>query len=419
MFINRHARRLFSGVLFFLSCLLFLAGCQEKISSVGYNFLRDTVFIGTTTLSDTGIFTLTPTTVKIVNTLGRHYTLNYASPYLFMGKVTEEQLESWIVIKAPLVPDTVGTIDSVLLSLPMHYAYLYGDASSTTIDFSVYIETQNKASDSASSLSMSDLSPLPVGSFSGVIATDSTPSITIKLDSLALAPWVHTASLAFVLVPNTAMKNIRVFASNDAGDLLNYPHIEYYSKHDTSLVINFNHPAYDYHFVTDSLSAPAGEFSLRGSVARRERIVLNIKSLKAKLGLNPYATFNNAMLQLHLDPSLSKTSSIPVDTLGPALYELFAPQVPDSAVSLIVFGTRDNNDQNIFNFQIRTVIEDALRKGLDSVTLEMRTGHAQRTISGILVYAEDYHVNRWTFYDVTASEISKRPKLVVSYSYLK
>jgi hypothetical protein len=215
------------------------------------------------------------------------------------------------------------------------------------------------------------------------------------------------------------MKNIRVLASNDVGDLLNYPHIEYYTKIDTNISIRVYQPQYDYHLVTDGLAAPPGEFTLRGSAAKRERIVLDMKSLKAKLSLNPYATFNNALLELHLDQALTKTSSVPTDTLGPAMYELFAPQTPDSAVSLIVFGTRNKNDQNQYDFQIRTVIENALRKGQDSVILELRTGYALRIISSVQVTVEDYQVNRWTFYDNTSADLSKRPKLVVSYSYLK
>lgn len=403
----------------FIAVFLFtLSSCEEKLSGIGYDFLRDTVVVKTTTLGDSGVFTSSSLSKKDVNALGVTFTLNYSSPYLFIGKVPAENLESWIVLKAPLLPDTVGEVLSVELELPMRNVFLYGETSTDSISFSVYLETAGKVTDSTRTLTKADLSANPIGFGYARIAKDSLGTVNVLLDSAAVAPFIHTASLAFVLVPNDVMKNIRSFAAIDAGDELFYPQVHYTTLKNGDTTEKYYSPKFDYHLVTDDAPVLPGTFRLRGAAANRHRFTLDVKAIREQLALDPYATFNNGLLQLQLEPTATSSSVVPTDTLAAILAEIAAPQATDSAVILRSYGFRDDITSNAYNFQIREVIEKALRGGLDSVVLELRTGYAQRLFTGVSVAVEDYHLNRWTFYDVSATDPTKRPKLLLTYSYL-
>lgn len=414
---NHPASRKIIGIL--IAVFLFtLSSCEEKLSGIGYNFLRDTVAVKTTILSDAGIFTSSTVAKKDVNAQGVAFTLNYASPHLFIGKVTGEDLESWIILKAPLVLDTVGTLLSAYLELPMRNAFLYGETTTDSISFSVYLETAGKVTNSTSTLTKADLSANPVGYGYASVKKDSLGTLKVALDPALIEPLTHTASLAFVLVPNPSMKNIRSFASADAGDVVQYSKIHYSTVKNGDTTETNHKPEFDYHLVTDDAAVLPGTFRLRGAAAIRHRFTLDIRAIREQLALDPFATFNNALLQLQLEPSGTSSSIVPTDTIAAILAEIAAPQTNDSAVILRSYGFRDEITSNAYNFQIREVIEKALRNGLDSVILELRTGYALRLFTGVQVAVEDYHVNRWTFYDVSATDPTKRPKLLLTYSYL-
>ncbi|HEY6172540.1 MAG TPA: hypothetical protein VIX80_09815, partial [Candidatus Kapabacteria bacterium] len=367
----------------FIAIFLFtLTSCEEKLSGIGYNFLRDTVAVKTTTLGDSGIFISSPVSKKDINALGVTFAFNYASPHLFIGKAPTEDIESWIILKAPLVHDSVGSLVSAYLELPMRNTFLYGETTSDSISFSVFLETSGKVTDSTRTLSKADLSANPVGFGHAKVAKDSLGTIKVTLNSTLVAPFIHTASLAFVLVPNDEMRNIRSFAATDAGDVLLYPKIHYSTlkNGDTAATETDHIPKFDYHLVTDDASVLPGTFRLRGAAANRHRFTLNIKAIREQLALDPFVTFNNGLLQLQLDATSS--SVVPTDTIAPILAEITTPETTDSAVILRSYGFRDDMASNAYNFQIREVIEKALRNGLDSVVLELRTGYAQRLFTG-------------------------------------
>jgi hypothetical protein len=398
--------------------LFTLSSCEEKLSGIGYDFLRDTVAVKTITLDDPGLFTSSSISKKDVNALGVTFTLNYASPHLFIGKVPNENLESWIILKAPFVPDTVGTLLSAYLELPMRNTFLYGETTTDSISFSVYLETSGKVTDSTRTLTKADLSASPVGYGYASVAKDSLGTLKVLLDPASIIPFIHTASLAFVLIPNDVMKNIRSFAATDAGDVVQYSKVHYSTVKNGDTTETNHTPKFDYHLVTDDAPELPGTFHLRGAAANRHRFTLDIKAIREQLALDPFATFNNGLLQLQLEPNNTSSSVIPTDTIAAILAEIAAPQTSDSAVILRSYGFRDGITSNAYNFQIREIIEKALRNGLDSVVLELRTGYALSLFTGVQVAVEDYHLNRWTFFDVSATDPTKRPKLLLTYSYL-
>src|SRR5690348_8715250 len=76
-----------------------LSSCEEEVTDIGTNFLRDTVITDTRSFDD--LFHMAPRVKQTVDANGSMFNLNYVSPYLFFGSVPEESLEAWAIIKIP------------------------------------------------------------------------------------------------------------------------------------------------------------------------------------------------------------------------------------------------------------------------------------------------------------------------------
>lgn len=396
-----------------------LSSCEEEITDIGTAFLRDTVITDTRTFDD--IFATASRTKQVVNANGSFYNLNYASPYMFFGIAPEESVEAWAVIKVPFVEENLGAVTSVDLVLSMPFPFVYGSAAEN-VEFTVYTESKKLIAEATTTLSLADLDPEPVATFQGTVADDSVATFTIRLDSAKIAPLLRTVGLSLVIVPHASMKNVRSFASTDFSTSNNRPHLAVtFTKTNPDSTYTQNvFPSYDFHVVRDQSVPPADQFTLRGAVARRERVTIDIKALRERLAIDPFATVNTALLQLHL---VSKSTAIvPVDTVPPVLVEISTPATEDSAEFLAAYGILDPTNSSIYNFQLRGFIEQALRMNQDSLVVELRTGftaNPTRTINFESIGVEDYHLNRWTFYNMNAPDSLKRPRLSITYSYLR
>ena len=413
------------GTFLFLiaACGVFLTSCQEKISGVGSSYLHDTVSSGIRTFVDSSAFVCLPIVKHTAIAGTRNFNMNANATALLFGKVASEQIESWAAMKIPILPDSVGQLLADSLILKMKFAFHNGDPNDLKIDFTVYTEIGNKVNDSTTTLQMSDLS-LPIASYSGTKGKDSLLSITIGLDTAILNPKLRTASLALVIVPNAGMNTIRGFASNENGDNTYAPQLKFRVKGATDTTTLYRNPTSDIHIVsTGNYTPPQGEFILRGSYASRERITVSIKNIKQQLALNPFVTINSALLQVRNDSKLHTYSNTPFDTTAPALAYIPNTSVGDSGHSFIEYGSHNTTDPDFYSFQIRGYVEHALRNGDDSLVVELRSGFAFRTFSGSSVDVEDYDINRWAFYGqdygTTDADKAKRPKLAITYSYLR
>jgi hypothetical protein len=396
-----------------------ISSCEEKLSPLGSEYVRDTVTVNALTLAGNDVCTYASLYKPTLDADGITYAANYASPYLFIGKADNDALKSWAVIKAPFPGDTIGTVRAMQLTLSIRNAFMYGDAIDNTVDFSVYIETKGKVTDSLTSLSKTDLSAQPVGTFQSSIIKDSLTTITIDLDSAMIAPYALTASLAFVIVPNAPMKCIRGFASRDNSDSAKSPFIHYITVKDGVETDRAYKPVYDFHILTDNVPAAPSTFVLRGSSVQRERIVLDIKTLRQRYALDDLTTINTCLLEFTTEPEGYRTSFTPTDTVAPILAQIYNIRKPDSLFVFQSYGIRSDSNANVFLFQCRAAVEEAIRTGADSVVFELRTGFSKRIYTGIVVYMEDYHTTRWAFYDMSAADITKRPKVHLTYSRLK
>lgn len=400
-------------------CSSLLSSCVEKISTIGSDYVQDSVLHGTTTFSEATVLQLSPVAKPTLVVANRRYNINYGSPYLFFGNVASENLQVWAVLKIPFLVDTVGRVLDDSLVLKMKNTFLYSPGvNSEVVDFFVYVETGHKTADSAGSLSMSDLNPTPVAHFIGTPSKDSLLKVVIQLDTAIVFPLLRTTALALVIVPGPTMNSVRAFASIDNGTVTSSPFLQLKIASGTGSYQTVRYPDYDYHIVSVPPTLQQGMFELRGSASRRERIVINTKEIRTRLSLTPFSTINNALIQFTSDPAQHTTTTVPVDTILP--YLTFRDSVADDSLKHYpVISSRLSSDPNVFSYQIQTDIEYAIRHGLDSIIFELQTGFGLRSLNSAVAVADDYNLNHWMFYSSDAADANKRPKLVITYSYLK
>lgn len=398
-----------------------VGGCKEAISNIGGPFFPDKITQKSITVTDSSILKFSNYVQPVVQSPVHTYNINAFGTTLFVGKVSDpaasENMQVWSLLRfQSIATDTLSNVDSVRLQLRL-ISYRYGDLTSTHVDVSVYAETKQKVNDSTTSLSMSDLSPTPLGSYVGDISSDSTPTIFIKLDT-AQFKKLDLTTVAFVVVPN-AMTNVRGFGASENGTGGFPPQLEY-NVHGTSELVTTRPAVFDFHLVQEASVIPAGEFSLRGSASRRENVQIAIAKLNTQAdSISQFSTVNSAMLVLKLDPALTRHSENSADTVGPAIVQLFATASDDSLATLVSYGTRDPVDPTIYRFEIRTMVEEWLRTPTKNFGFEVRPGYVIRTFGTRIDAVDDFTLNRWTFYGSDAADISKRPSLVLTYSILK
>ncbi len=407
--------------LFLLATLgVLVSSCKEQISGVGSTYLHDTVSSGIHTFADSSSFNFQPVVRRTIIASGLNVNLNTSASSLFVGKIASEGLEVWSALKIPILTDSVGQLLADTLILRMRYPYHYGDLSDQMIDFSVYVN--NNLTTGTSTLAKSDLQQI-VGSFSGTVGKDTVKTMLIALDTTIVNPLLRTSSLSLIIVPNTPMNTVRAFASNENGDNTFSPTMKFIVNGATGISTKNYNPTFDFFVEVSDGTPQPGEFISRGGYAIRERIVVRIDSIRNQLKLNPFVTINSAILQVQSDLKYHSSSNVPLDTVGPSLGYIPNNSVADSGHTFVTYGTSSTTDQSRYGFQIRDLVESALRNGHDSLVLELRSGFAYRTITGSTVDVEDYNINRWSFYGVSygssEADKAKRPKLVLTFSYLR
>jgi hypothetical protein len=395
-----------------LAAALLCSSCQEKISSIGSPFVPDSVVLGSHSFRDSAL-KYSPIEKPLITVYDRNYNLNYSSPYLFFGTVPGENLKSWAILKIPFIQDSVGTLldDSLTLTMP---TFFYGPAgASEVVDFSVYV-----VSTIGDTITQDPkLVGLSVAHFSGPVRSDTTAVITLRLDTSVILPLLKTTSLALAIVPEKTMTAIRAISSNENGTTANQPILKL-----TASIAGVNHfslrnPEYDYHIVEVPQSGVTAEtFELRGAAARRERIVIDTKSIRESLGLTPFVTINKASLDFTYDASSLTRGAQPADSSYPQLIYRVDTLLVDTVAGLASYA---NPLGTTLRYSIQTYIEYAVRHNLDSLTFELWTGLAGRSFGGTSAGAEDYNLNHWVLYNNTAADQSKRPRLSIIYSYLK
>ena len=414
---------------------LTLAGCVDRISTLGAQYYPDTIGTSTSIRSDSGFIKFADTVRPFVttspdgiNTIGGiDYALNDSTTLMMIGKVqgpygSGDNMEAWGLLQfPPTTQDTVNMITGVRLILKDGNSS-YGDTTSSQgsmVHFLVYGLYSQVDFDTVSTLAA--ITPPIIGQIDTSFPDSTDRALGILLNQSFLKANLTSSFFNFVVVPNSNMTNVRGFGTiHSYGDVNSIPQLEYYLSNGDSV---FREPIVDLYYVHEmspSLKAQ-GEFSLRGGAGERERINLNLTRPTDTAHLDAFTTINNAVLVLHLDPLNSSHSNVEGDTIGPDIVQL---GLVDSNGHYDGNGSIDSTSPtNItYRFQVRGLVQNWLSDSATNLGFELRSGYSGRsfdTPDPELIGVEDNTVNRWTFYGPNCSDLTKRPYFILSYSKLK
>jgi hypothetical protein len=414
-----------------------LAGCVDRISTLGAQYYNDTVSTSTSIRNDTSFMKFTDTVRPFVTTSpdginsqnGIDYALADSTTLMIIGKVNNpypgdnDNMESWALLQFPPLPqDTVSQITNARILL-RDQNFKYGDSTSSNssmVHYTVY-QCYHVVTDSTYSIAMNQLDQPSVGSIDSLFLDTDDWGLPIPLNQ-AVFQELTGSTLGFVIVPSTpagSMTNCRGFGTiHSYGDPNSVPQLQFVMNGTDTI---YHAATVDFHIVHDLNMPPPGEFTLRGGAGERERINLNLTRPTDTAHLNAFTTINNAMLVLHIDPANSSHSNVSSDTLGPDIVQLGSV---DSADHFVGNGYRDPSDttDGLYFFQVRGIVQNWLADSALNYGFELRSGYSSRSFYGPdpeTIGVEDNTVNRWTFYGSGYSDPTKRPYLILSYSKLK
>lgn len=400
---------------------LTLSSCEDKVSTLGAPFYSDTVQFKTTVRNDLGFMKMRSVSSPKISVGGVAHNITIYSPIMFIGRVATqyENMESWGVLQFPLLADTTfaKVVSARLLIRDQNYKY--GDTTVTPnrIDFQLfeYSPVSGTLLDSTTVLSKSQLIAVPAGVFQGDFADVSDSVLALPIDASMLSD-LKAASLALVIAPGNTMTTVRTFGTMQNTDTNARPSLEYTLRDSSKVVVR---ATVDFHVVSDmSPAVPSDEFSLRGSLADRVFDTLALTRPSDSAQLTRFSTINNAELVLKFDPLRSRHSTLAFDTTGPAIVRLTASNDTGSVLPYPSNGYFVASDTT-YHFQVRSLVEYWLRNPGTNFGFELRSGYINRAFSATdILGVEDNTINRWTFYGQNATDVTKRPKLILSYSRL-
>jgi hypothetical protein len=392
-----------------------LSACEDEISTIGAPYFNDTIGITTDTFdlsASTPGITVSSYSLPVIPTPTLTYNATAGSGTLFFGKAEAGAIEAWSVLKFPVLqPDTLQKVTSVKLILKV-IPYRHGDQTTLAEDVKVYVEGAGKINESTTALTLADLSPNPFGQFVGDQKDTTGLSIEIALDS-AIRTQLSAASTSLVLVPG-AMSNIRAVGSVDVADKQFQPQLEFTYLDGATEKKTYRKPALDLNIIKRTNALTPDQLLIAGGT--NDRILFTVKV--DSLHVDRFASINTATLRMKLDPANSSIGQNLRDTTGPAVIFKNTASPSDTSVSLIAFGTKSKSDPNIYEFQLRDVIEQWLDEPARNFGFELRAGYAPRTVGGSIIITEDYTLNRWTFFGPN-SAAADRPMLIITSSSLK
>lgn len=392
-----------------------LSACEDEVSTIGAPYFSDTIGIRTDTVTlspSTSGITVSNYGLPVIPTSTLPFNATAGSGTLFFGKAEAGAVEAWSVLKFPVLrDDTLSKVTSVKLILKV-IPYRHGDQSTLAEDLKVYVEGAGKITEATTSLALNDLSPNPFGHFMGEQKDTTGLSIEITLDS-AIRTQLSAASTSLVLVPG-AMSNIRAVGSVDVADAQFHPQLEYTYLDGTTEKKTYRKPLLDMTIVKRVNSQPADELLIAGGTNDRVLFTMDPDALH----IDRFAAINTALLRMKLDPTHSSIGQNVRDTAGPAIIFKNTASQSDTSVTLIAFGIRSKTDPNIYEFQLRDVIETWLADPTSNFGFELRAGYAIRKAGGNLIITEDYSLNRWAFYGPSSAP-ADRPQLFITSSSLK
>ena len=379
-----------------LSIIFFLTSCEDNPSEAGSSIIPATDAIQFKTLATDSI----PYTYEIFS----HSILTPSLGYILVGKhLTEEAVG---LFKFTGFSDTLASatvISADLVIFPTNYSI--GNTSS----FGFSIHKINSTWSASNPGSVMVTGPLydkdEVGNFSSALID--TAAIYIPISTSLVKNWLMYASDAtkanynegVVLISNTNSDCARLFYSKDNSEYTDNtkdPYLrvikELNGKRDTIFVA----PAEDsYYAFTKNFNTSSQDMVTQSGISYRTKMTLDLTRLPR------HAHISNATLTLTLDNANSYTGANSTDSLSASAFLYNSSGSVTNEYTVFGYPATENGNK-VYNFNI---------------TLFVQGWTTSWTNAGMEIYhlGESISLDRFSFYSNKSVDLSKKPKIKVTY----
>jgi len=391
-----------------LSVVFLLTSCEDNPSEAGSSVIPSTDAIQTKTLDVDSI----PYTYKITSSAVSGQDLGY----ILLGKhKTEEAVGLLRFIDFPDSLSEAKIISADIVLFPTNY-YI-GDKS--TFGFKVHkvTSTWEAANPGSAMVSGPIYDKTAVGEFSGTIVD--TEAVYIPVSNSLVKEWLVYASNSLksnlnqgvVLIPNANSNCARLFysQSNTAySDNSKDPYLRIIEEDDgvrDTLLIAPRATSYDgasntydgdtYYAFSNNFNTSSEDIVLQSGVAYRTKFTFDVAKIPA------HSHITNAIFTLTLDEANSYTGANTIDSLEAVASTYYSDGTLKDQFTVFGIPAMVNNNK-VYNFNI-TLLMQGWKSGWSNDGMEIF--HLGETIS----------IDRMTFYSNKAADLSKRPKLKVTY----
>ena len=348
----------------------------------------------------TGVYFL-DSEIDTMNITSNNYKLSvndYLANIMLVGKY--QSYDSKTLLKFYQIPTDLDSSTIVSASLKLRYSNYYFKDKTGLTDFNVYkvISDLNYATITADSISPSDFGSKTLGNYSGVVADSA--SISFPLENNLIKDWLEYAAdtsyinknYGIAMFPNFSSTTIKGFYL--LNDDVNYiPTINViFTKNgmtdtlvlNTSLAVSIND--------APLTSISPGTFLLQNGIAFRSILNFDLTKLPSNI------IINNALLQFTTDKANSFISEN-------AVKSMIIGMVTDSV----------NKKDSVFNdaFLLDSIVYSV---SLNSVFQRWSNGVMPNLGITIRNIEERKNIDNYSIFSPTAADITKRPRLKITYT---
>lgn len=382
-------------LLSFILLAFTMQSCEDNPNDLGFSFIPS----GDTTL--TRFLDSEADTMNITSSNYKQFINTFGSQNLLVGNYqgyTSKSLLKFTSINNDL---DSATVISAILTLTYNNYFFKDEMGLTSFNIYQVNNNFNYKSVTYDSITSSSIGNISMGSYSGI--PRDTQTINITLNNQFVKNWLEYAAdtaysvknYGMILQPDMSSNTIKGFCSfNNLENLVPYVNI-IYSKNNVTDTIKIN--ISDYVSLSDAPSSiiPGEKFILQNGVAYRDMMRFDLTKLPSNV------IINNVNLILYLDKANSFIS-------GTTDKRLVARMLLDSVTKT------DTITTEIF----------ALDSSTYSISSGVFNGVFQRWNSGVLPnlgitlknYYEIQNLDNFIFFSPSATDVTKRPRLKITYT---
>lgn len=380
-------------LLFICFGLFFLQGCEEIPTDVGSGFISPDDTLNVRLLDSQA------DTIALLSSPYKKAFSNFITPFLLVGK--SNGVEASSLLRFNNLPANFAGANVTSAKLILKYSNYYYTDSLGTIDFNIHRLNQNYtfSTVTSDSISKSSYDPTPVGNFSGNPVD--TATVVISLDNEMVKDWLEFAAdpkypvgnFGMIFVPNGNSNAIKGFVSTNGTVVAETPYVEIVIKgndKDDTITLNTS----ESNFIADGNlnDLMPDRITLQSGIAIQNFFRFDLSKLPENV------IINEARLEMYLDTNSSY---------------FFRTSERRFVANLITDSTTFADTITVINSQI---LGDKYVLQFNPIAQFWNAGIFANQGLALSNLSKRVNLDKFVFYSPTFSDVSKRPRLRITYT---